>query len=562
MPIGRLDQPTRIRKRAGPRATSVLGPGHSAGGAPAHPLLGLQRQIGNRALTALVTGLRTPTVQRAPSAIRTDYSHLDVTSAGAEIDNSGAFVGLSAEEYRAAKKRLRKQGKGFKEAAVRVEMLARKVDGAWQRLQLEQAQQPAGSQVLGVFTAPEWFFKKPDNPFSAEDKDRIIEAFRSLSEQYTQLVLVPGTIVWSEGEGDNRKIRNTAFVTLNGHLVKIIDKAKNLGDTDSYFRVERDPSTHDLPSKGEVDAAWQRDRTPAVKNSVPDDPSVFDIGNVRFSVEICGDFGRAKADQVAGRAPASGVDVQILVSHSAYLMSGLLITKPGAIAIHNDAVPDRVRGARRETRISPLPGSRAAAPTVKTIGQGDTSIDDFHLGSVPLPANTPAARRARAGVYIDVVRTRVDGLHQTWRQFANTSEAERKKAAADYKKAVKGPGGKQGDPALNVLNKLRAREAEVNALPHVRWLPAIAAQAQALPLAAAITSVTAYKDATEAAWIAQQVLLGFSVLAEEVRDENVEGELATAARALAELRSEGLQDPPPAQVPVGVGAGGAVGGED
>jgi len=223
----------------------------------------LQRAAGNRAVCE-----RLDDSARRARPVQRNYTHAAVSTFGVELAASGEFAGASLDHYNEITKSLRKKvSKSTKERAVRLAMLEEKIRSAWQRLRNTQlavsdqarTEGTGPPRVLGVFTAPEWFFKRPYQPFDSADKHVITGHIAALSAELPHLLIVPGSILWAEGAGDDLALRNTTVAFLDGRLLRELDKHANLQDTDSYFR-SKDPKTRKLPDRDTIDAAYGRGR--------------------------------------------------------------------------------------------------------------------------------------------------------------------------------------------------------------------------------------------------------------------------------------------------------------
>lgn len=285
------------------------------------------------------------------SEIRDDYTDLAVFSAGSMTDNSGAFVGASADEYAATKQQLLDEGKAATDADIRIAMLAAKVREAYQRMQEEQenlTEEDDDAQAIGLFTAQEWFFKRPGTPFRESDKQKIVNAFLSLSSECTDMLIVPGSIVWSQGRGDNTRLRNTAVAMMNGQLLKQTNKRSYGFDYDGYVRRDANTGRGVRADKDRRMGDWQRgggidiakgDPTGEFGISAAGDSTQFEVGNLTFSLEICADHGAKRALQDMNHRnafPNGGAHVQVLVSHGAELTPYGSVLREGGIGVSND----------------------------------------------------------------------------------------------------------------------------------------------------------------------------------------------------------------------------------
>ncbi len=363
-----------------------------------------------------------PKIQREPSDIRNDYSDASVFSAGSMMDDEGNFAGPSLASHDAIKAELEEAGVASAERDIRVAMLTGKVADAWARKNAEQARLTEGNpdravHVIGVFTAPEWFFKNPGTPFSKDDKDYIVETFRAMSEQYTEMLIVPGTIVWTEGGGGwfakRRKMYAHAPVLLNGHLVKMHQKMLNAADTQGYFGSTRNDSQdsntykkvaggagksqNEMPT-GKAERAYfrgQAQRTNDIHGErVDSDSSLFNVGNLNVSLEICGDHsssGRAKAEKAALGDGYPGAHIQIVVSHGAAFTKIKSVLRPGGVAIANDgsngvdASGATEEGAKGNRQVLQKGADNRFAAAANDSGSGEADLNKLHMGTYRLP---------------------------------------------------------------------------------------------------------------------------------------------------------------------------------
>lgn len=304
-----------------------------------------------------------PEVTRAAEAAA--YTHLDVTTVNPKIASDGAFVAEWGEEARRVMADLDAKGLPANEVDARIKMLETRLAEAYARAKsIEEGLLDAGTsvKVMGLFTAPEWFFKNPGTPFTVEDRDKVYESFKNLSAQYQDMVIMPGTIVWRDkGSGKFRSLlpggreatmANTSPVMLNGELVDESNKWLNAGDTEGYddaVAMEKEmPEKYGgkLPKKSTANQrnieygrgrGKQSMEGEVATTSVEGDSTFFEAGGVSFSREICGDHSsgrRARSDLGAQERPA---DVHVLLSHgAAYNPRGAPVGQ-GGIGVHNNA---------------------------------------------------------------------------------------------------------------------------------------------------------------------------------------------------------------------------------
>ncbi len=269
-------------------------------------------------------------IQRVHDYLPTEnYQNISVGMFSPAMDNSGAFVGSEMKRREKAERQRLQGGNWFtrrfkprpSEVDVRVNLLAPAMQRAYAPIQAASA----AGQTLAIFMAPEWYFKRPKTPYTEADKDLIIQKLRALSAGYPNMLIIPGSIVWRGVVGGQMVIKNTAPVIMNGNLLRVHDKNVNAGDTDSY--------------RAEAAAEYERGKGT--------DSNFFNIGNVKFAIEICGDHSssaRARNEYVAHPPPGTenGVDVHILISHGAPFQAPKNLARQGGFALQSDASPHGV----------------------------------------------------------------------------------------------------------------------------------------------------------------------------------------------------------------------------
>src|SRR6478752_5203995 len=155
---------------------------------------------------------------------------------------------------------------------------------------------PERAATVMVFLGPEWMFANRLTPVSPQERDSTIEKFRKLSVLYPQMVLVPGTIRSGKPRTARKHkkhwkdIRNTVFVVWNGQVVHTHDKLSDVGDTTIS------PKPGDNPIK-----RYGGDGTEMAK-----DP-IFELGNLKFAIDICGDHFNQRAKNANGTGTAADV---------------------------------------------------------------------------------------------------------------------------------------------------------------------------------------------------------------------------------------------------------------
>jgi hypothetical protein len=306
--------------------------------------MSLQRAAGNAAVARLLARVRSRTTGET-------YTDTSAELFAPALDDYGAFSG---KQFRREEERTRKtlaQQRDVKEKTippgdVRIEMLLPRLQQAEQRR--VQASAP-GHNVLGVFLGPEWYFKKAPDPYTVGERDAILDRLSAISSGFPKLLIVPGTIVWRDA--DRGEIGNSAPAFYAGALVTMPSKFQNAGDTTGYAnKAEADEQHMDQAHGGVANPATTVPQANleygAHRERHKGESSFFQIDNVRFSLEICADVGRA-VDEIAKRAPfgpGEGAHVQLLVAHGSGLRPNLQTTPAGGHSYFVDAQPT-VQGA-------------------------------------------------------------------------------------------------------------------------------------------------------------------------------------------------------------------------
>jgi hypothetical protein len=408
-----------------------------------------------QSLAASATVSDGPVVQRAPKTrpIPQSYSHVSVHSLGIksgergqgdDVANSGEFKDGASALLDAAAAVLKKKRSKVPELKLRLKALAMKVAEADAEMQAQQA--TVNGQVLGVFTAPEWFFKRPDEPFSEGDKDTIKKTVQQLSYAAPNLLIVPGSVVW----GSIKKgLHNTTFAYLNGHLLREIDKRLNAGDTATY----KDKAGTERAAKAAYTTGQGRS-TPEMGGEAQGS-SFFSVGDVNVSLEICADHGRALSEQTKSRAaPQHGVDVQILISHSAMPAIGRQVVAPGGIVIHNDAVggmrsvtQNTGAGVARGGMFYPAAGQSLNATSAGTAVGQLVNVDAVDLGS---------GRASRTKLWLAGAAENVEQMGETW---SEDRAKLKKQSGNDEEIAVLKAALRIQDAGYEALEQLMAEDA-------------------------------------------------------------------------------------------------------
>ena len=97
--------------------------------------------------------------------------------------------------------------KGLDKANNKLESLSKAVKAAWEVMTNRRHAQPATSFQY-VFLAPEYYFSNrryaQDRFFSQAHKRHIISELAALAKSYPDLLLIPGTVLWTKKAFDPR----------------------------------------------------------------------------------------------------------------------------------------------------------------------------------------------------------------------------------------------------------------------------------------------------------------------------------------------------------------------
>jgi hypothetical protein len=217
----------------------------------------------------------------------------------AEVSDGSLFEDVDAEtEFKDG------TGQGLSDLDALIRFATIEIDKANGKHQAELAlpgiTAPDRAATVMVFLGPEWMFSNRQTPVSPPERDSTIEKFRKLSVLYPQMVLVPGTIRSGKPRkakkhtGHWKDIRNTVFVVWNGRVVHTHDKQGDVGDTNvASAHPAQDPVKRYGGSKKD-------------KQEMAKDP-IFQLANLKFAIEICGDHFDRRAQKALGTDPAANV---------------------------------------------------------------------------------------------------------------------------------------------------------------------------------------------------------------------------------------------------------------
>jgi hypothetical protein len=216
-------------------------------------------------------------------------------------------------------------------------------------------------QIVSVFVGPEWYFRRPDRPYTVAEKNLVVETMRAISAVYPHMVIMPGTIVWAKQPtpGQWKDLTNTAPVFWNGQLLKEMDKAQQCGDVSGLVDLAEYSKT---AAKGKVSP-------------------MFDVGNLKFAIEICADHQSRRARKKLGESSlrkGKGVDVHMVTG--AGQVSGLasIVAKPGGIVASSDSdLSTRTGEDVKIVTAPPVKGSSDVTAGTEPTGRALTTVTPF-----------------------------------------------------------------------------------------------------------------------------------------------------------------------------------------
>lgn len=209
-------------------------------------------------------------------------------------------------------------------AEARINLVNEEIDSVFQRNLLAMQQQNiAPERVLTVFVGPEWYFRRPDRPYTRAERNQVIQQMVAISRVYPNMAIMPGTIISADQRvGEWTNLTNTAVVVWNGRLITTIDKGDDCGDSNGLV----DPQHFYRAAEGK-----QRS-------------SLFEIGRIRFALDICVDHhkGRAKQEFLETYGKKSlekgqGVDVHLVSGAGQHASDKSTTARMGGSVVSSDS---------------------------------------------------------------------------------------------------------------------------------------------------------------------------------------------------------------------------------
>lgn len=302
------------------------------------------------------------------------------------------------------------------EVPVRVNLLAQAMKVAYQGYLRENATR---GDVLPVFQAPEWFFRRPDRPYTPAEKNAVVAMLAERSANYPNLMIVGGTILWAQGldnpgaGGENIKVYNSAPVIMNGQVIRLYDKKNEGGDIAGYEHLNI-----------------------GMANWTPGEASnLFSVSNVNFAIDVCADTtdGKAKREYYArtaeGRSGGAGVDVHLITANSSGAAN--TVERPGGYVLRTDSAYATQAGTQAPAHPDPVGTTEIrqpaeAPPDMPLLSDSTTPGRDvspeqggIYRGTVPLPG--PSNLEEEVGAVnreADMIASDLTSEYQNLRQEA------------------------------------------------------------------------------------------------------------------------------------------------
>jgi hypothetical protein len=188
------------------------------------------------------------------------FGALAATTMSAQ-SRTGAFAEAEMQGRLEAEQAEHKGDKG--DVSARLNLVVQALEKAYKTHRAEM--QTTTQRTIMVFLGGEWHFRHASGPFTLKERALAIEKCRALSALYPDVVLMPGTILAHEEAGEEGflGITNTAPILWNGTILKLVHKAGNAGDA----RKDKD----------------------TFKGAPDNESAFFDLGELRFAIDICVD---------------------------------------------------------------------------------------------------------------------------------------------------------------------------------------------------------------------------------------------------------------------------------
>jgi predicted amidohydrolase len=235
--------------------------------------------------------------------------------------------------------------KGLGKALKQIERLEKLVASAWEAITTQRQAHPVTNYQC-VFVAPEYFFSnqryRNDRFFSHDVKRTIIQRLSTLAKRFPQLLIVPGTVLWTKDLYDKQLVSRGLF-----RKPKVVRTFNQARFDKAKARIEAAGSTHGTQTSLKGWSHTRDDQTREVKiaqnvaylclgatmlkyqkvgnyKEVENEKDElvfvpgsligrFTVGGVKYGLEVCMDHALGVFDSSV-QSPDDKVHVQIVVS--------------------------------------------------------------------------------------------------------------------------------------------------------------------------------------------------------------------------------------------------------
>lgn len=234
---------------------------------------------------------------------------------GDERQGSGGGHGGGEFVGEAMQKRANAEGKDSGiDVEARINLVIAEIAAAYRahRARFDPHRASPFDRTLLVFVGPEWFFRRPDRPYTRDELKAVIRAMVAISALFPEMLIVPGTVISADKSMFSgwKNVTNTAIVVWNGNLLKTIDKASDCGDTCGLVAGGRFLGGQESP--------------------------IFGLGDLTFALDICVDFTARRAQQAVEKEKAEA-DLHILTSAGQGPDPRNTATRHGGFILHADS---------------------------------------------------------------------------------------------------------------------------------------------------------------------------------------------------------------------------------
>ena len=309
----------------------------------------MQRAIALQAETQRAGRAQGPVFQTVAATVRIDGN---VSTRNVGNTHRVHFFNVTLPELDQAIQQQRNDHHGMSHLQARMNLLKGALDEAY------------GNREVGkqsVFTAPEWLFKGVEGAnLSESEMKSVVRELTRMSGDYPGMLIFPGTILWTRPnptvfDGPNQHqsdlVFNTAPVVKDGQLVHMNYKMNDGGDIVIAGRLEPNreqifvnsnddkysecvnQAKEDLKPGGSL-REWEKELTP--NGEVGPNNHHFEVGGVRYGLDVCADHGQAKGEREQKGLGES--QFFVLLSAGSKLMGNNIPGGPGTVAVSVDSI--------------------------------------------------------------------------------------------------------------------------------------------------------------------------------------------------------------------------------